>query len=179
MMPMTTGEAEDRHPTTCPRERRPDAPTGGEERRSASRQTDSLSPGHPRSRARAVIRVYYRIWRARSIFAAHRAYRAGHGATDEDPFFVHPHEPGRRSPAPVLREAIRRTCRQLRLDPPWVHGDNCRYGADVGLVHRRPGWMTERGLSMLMLDPQYPAHIPQPPEPPARVRPHHARGPER
>jgi len=118
---------------------------------------------------------------ARPIFAAHRAYRAGHGATDEEPFFVHPHEPGRRSPAPVLREAIRRTCRQLRLDPPWVHGDNCRYGADVGLVHRRHGWMTERGLTMLMLDPQYPAHIPQPPrpDPPARVRPHEVRGPDR
>lgn len=108
-----------------------------------------------------------------SIFAAHRAYRIGRGATDEDPFFVHPREPGRRSPATLLREAIRRSCHQLRINPPWIHGDDCRYGGDVGLIGRRHGWMIERGLSMLMLDPQYPVHIPQPPRPrlALRVRP--------
>jgi hypothetical protein len=112
---------------------------------------------------------------------AHRAYRVGHGATDEDPFFVHPRDPRRRSPAASLREAIRRTCHQLRIDPPWIHGDNCRYGGDVGLIHRRHGWMIERGLSMLMLDPQYPVHIPQPPHPgpQARGRPRQARQLER
>jgi hypothetical protein len=111
---------------------------------------------------------------ARSIFAAHRAYRVGQGATDDDPFFVHPREPGCRSPALSLREAIRRSCHQLRIDPPWIHGDNCRYGADVGLIHRRHGWTIERGLSLLTLDLQYPVHLPQPPHPapPARVRPH-------
>jgi hypothetical protein len=108
---------------------------------------------------------------ARSIFAAHRAYRVdearraplrvGQGAIDDDPLFVHPREPGRRSPAGLLREAIRRSCRRLRIDPPWIHGDNCRYGADVGLIHRRYGWMVERGLSLLMLDAQYPVLIPQ------------------
>lgn len=116
-----------------------------------------------------------------SIFAAHRAHRVGRGATDEDPFFVHPREPGRRSPAPLLREAIRRSCRRLRIDPPWIHGDDCRYGSDVGLIHRRHGWMIERGLSMLMLDPQYPAHIPQPPHPRpvVRIRPRRAEWSER
>jgi hypothetical protein len=76
---------------------------------------------------------------------------------------------------------IRRTCRQLRIDPPWIHGDDCRYGGDVGLIPRRHGWMIERGLSMLMLDPQYPARIPQPPHPrpPARGRPRLARRLER
>ncbi|MDN5750252.1 MAG: hypothetical protein L0H64_17365 [Pseudonocardia sp.] len=105
-----------------------------------------------------------------SILAAHRAYRVGRSATDEDPLFVHPREPGSRSPAPVLREAIRRSCHRLRIDPPWTHGGGCRYGGDVGLVARRHGWMVERGLSMLMLDPQYPAHIPQPPRPRPVVR---------
>lgn len=110
-----------------------------------------------------------------SVFAAHRASRVGRGATEQDPLFVHPHEPGSRSPAPVLREAIRRSCHQLRIDPPWIHGDDCRYGGDVGLVARRRGWMIERGLSMLMLDPQYPVHIPQPPRP----RPPAGAGPRR
>ena len=109
---------------------------------------------------------------ARSIFAAHRAYRVGQarhapvkelGEIDDDPFFAHPHDPERRSPEPCLGEAIRRTCRRLRIDPPWIHGDDCHYGPDIGLIGRRHGWMTERGLYLHRSNPHRPVHIPRPP----------------
>ncbi|GAB1639604.1 hypothetical protein [Krasilnikovia sp. MM14-A1259] len=88
---------------------------------------------------------------ARSIIAAHLAYRRGQGAEDHDPYFVHRLDP-RREPTAMLREAAVRTCRRLNLNPPWLHRDPCKYGADVGLTRRTQGWLVERGLALAQLD---------------------------
>ncbi|MES9604027.1 MULTISPECIES: hypothetical protein [Actinomadura] len=73
---------------------------------------------------------------ARALLTAHLAYRCGEGAADHDPLFAHPDH---RNPATMLREAIRRTCRTLGLDPPWMHPRNCINGMDVGQVPRTIG----------------------------------------
>jgi len=103
-----------------------------------------------------------------------RAFVPKSGATDEDPLFTHPRQPGRRSTERLLRELIRRSCHKLGIDPPWMHGGDCRYGADAGLIRRRYGWMIERGLALLTSNPEHPVQFPQPPciAPPGRVRPH-------
>jgi hypothetical protein len=36
--------------------------------------------------------------------------------------------------------------------PPWLHRDPCRFGGDIGLYQRVFGWLTERGLSVHLLD---------------------------
>ncbi|MGH3572219.1 MAG: hypothetical protein ACRDR6_29910 [Pseudonocardiaceae bacterium] len=100
---------------------------------------------------------------AQAIFAAHRAYRVRQGATDADPYFAYPREPQRHCTERILRGAIRRTCHTLGIDPPWMHGGDCRYGADIGLTPRRRGWMIERGVSLLMIDPDHPIDVPRPP----------------
>ena len=86
-------------------------------------------------------------WYARSIIAAHLAYRRSEGAEDADPYFVHRHDP-RRQPTAALREAAIRACRRLHLNPPWLHRDPCRYGADIAVTERTQGWMVERGLAL-------------------------------
>jgi len=88
---------------------------------------------------------------ARGIVAAHLAYRRIQGGGDDDPFFVNGHAAGR-SPAALLRNGAIRTCRRLNLNLPWLHGDSCMWGTDVGSNPRTYGWMTERGLSLLKLD---------------------------
>jgi hypothetical protein len=35
----------------------------------------------------------------------------------------------------------------IGYDMPWLHGGDCRYGADIGLSLRESGWLAERGLS--------------------------------
>ena len=84
---------------------------------------------------------------ARPIIAAHLAYRRVQGAQDTDPYFVHREVPGR-APTAVLRIAAQRACQRLHLNPPWLHRDPCRYGADIGLTPRTRGWLVERGLSL-------------------------------
>lgn len=88
---------------------------------------------------------------ARPIIAAHLAYRRAHGADDDDPYFVHSLDP-RREPTATMREAAIRICRRLHLNPPWLHRDPCKYGADVALNRRTQGWLVERGLSLAQLD---------------------------
>ncbi|MGR6924321.1 hypothetical protein ACU635_59525 [[Actinomadura] parvosata] len=105
---------------------------------------------------------------ARPLLAAHLAYRRDQGAADGEPYFLHPREAGR-DPQDVLRAAIRRTCHRLGLDPPWLHGDDCRYGADIGLTARRPSWMSERGLRVTWITVHDGLHIPRP-APPSLLR---------
>ena len=83
---------------------------------------------------------------ARPLFAAHLAYRRASGAAGTDPYFAHPRDPGGKPPTDVLRAAIRSTTRRIGLDLPWMHGDDCRYGADIGLTWRGQSWLGERGL---------------------------------
>lgn len=64
-----------------------------------------------------------------------------------------------RSGTGALREAIIRTCDRLNLDPPWMHRDPCRHGADRGVRPRLHGWLAERGLSLHQLDPVLVAHL--------------------
>ena len=97
-------------------------------------------------RARVVIPEH-----ARWIIAAHLAYRRIQGGGDDDPFFVNEYEAGR-SPDTLLHNRANRTCLRLNLNLPWLHGDSCRSGADVGFHARTFGWMNERGLSLVELD---------------------------
>jgi hypothetical protein len=106
---------------------------------------------------------------ARPLFAAHLAYRRASGASGSDPYFVHPRDPGQ-TPKESLREAIRRTSRQIGLDLPWVHGDGCRYGADIGVSWRGQSWLGERGLRLARTGPGQDQTI-TPPRPLACARP--------
>ncbi|MEV3986910.1 hypothetical protein [Nonomuraea sp. NPDC049758] len=105
---------------------------------------------------------------ARPLLAAHLAHRRDQGAAEAEPYFLHPRDPGR-DPHDVLRAAIHRTCHRLGLDPPWLHGDDCRYGADIGLTARRPSWMSERGLRVAWITGHDELHIPRP-APPSLLR---------
>ena len=75
---------------------------------------------------------------ARPIIAAHLAYRRLQGADDHDPFFAYRHDP-RRRPTAALREAAIRLCERINLNPPWLHRDPCKYGADIGAEPAHPG----------------------------------------
>ncbi|MBB6347229.1 hypothetical protein FHU36_003774 [Nonomuraea muscovyensis] len=68
---------------------------------------------------------------ARALFIAHLAHRRRQDAADRDPYFVHLHA-AHRDPQMLLLGAIRRTCQQIGLDPPWLHGEDCPHGSDVG-----------------------------------------------
>jgi hypothetical protein len=97
---------------------------------------------------------------ARPILAAHRAYRMNRTGTDG--WHLFPIAPDAHMPRPAtgaLREAIIRTCEWLNLDPPWMHRDPCRHGADRGVRPRLHGWLAERGLSLHQLDPVLVAHL--------------------
>jgi len=107
---------------------------------------------------------------ARPILAAHLAYRLSQGAAGSDPYFTHPRDPGSRSPERILRNAVTRTCRKIGYEMPWMHGGDCRYGADIGLTEREPGWLAERGLSLYRIDPAIRDRVPQH-GPPRRYRP--------
>lgn len=99
---------------------------------------------------------------ARPILAAHRAYRMSSTGPDGWHLFPTPPEASKARPATgALREAIIRTCDWLNLDPPWMHRDPCRHGADAGLRQRMHGWLAERGLSVHQLDPVLVAHLHQ------------------
>ncbi|MFC5753616.1 hypothetical protein [Actinomadura rugatobispora] len=93
---------------------------------------------------------------ARTLLTAHLAYRRGQDATDDDPLFPHPQH---RNPVTMLRETIRRTCRTLGLDPPWMHPGSCVNGLDVGQIPRTVGWLVERGLTVTALDPDLAAAL--------------------
>jgi hypothetical protein len=96
---------------------------------------------------------------ARPILAAHLAYRRAAGARDPHPLFVHPTDPAQ----PVhhgLRTAIQHINERINLNPPWMHRSPCRWGADVGLHPRSPSWLTERGLSLHLVDA--PFHLQTP-----------------
>jgi len=88
---------------------------------------------------------------ARPIIAAHLAFRRLQGAQDTDPYFVHSRVPGR-DPTAMLRIAAQNAFQRLHLNPPWLHRDPCRYGADIGLTPRTKGWLVERSLSLAQLD---------------------------
>lgn len=79
---------------------------------------------------------------ARVILAAHRAYRLIQGAGDADPLFVAPRT-GEQASYAAMRQTAIRTAGRLRIMPPWLHPDPCRYGADIGLRHAcSDGWLT-------------------------------------
>jgi len=98
------------------------------------------------------------------LLAAHRAYRRGQGAGDRDPLFVHPTECGR-VPDAILREAVIRTCARINISPPWMHGNDCHHGTDIGINPRTHGWCVERGLSLHRLDDRITVHLPRRPRP--------------
>ncbi len=105
---------------------------------------------------------------ARPILAAHLAYRRGAGASDEHPLFVHPSDKAQ----PVhhgLRLGIQRINERINLNPPWLHRHPCRWGADVGLTARSPGWLTERGLSVHLVGAPFRLQMPTAPRPRARA----------
>jgi hypothetical protein len=90
---------------------------------------------------------------ARSLFTAHLAYRRESGAASADPYFVHPRDPAAKPATEILRAAIRSTAQRIGLDLPWIHGDDCRYGADIGLTWRGHSWPGERGLQLARTGP--------------------------
>lgn len=108
---------------------------------------------------------------AGSLFAAHLAYRRESGAASTDPYFAHPRDPANKPATDVLRAAIRSTAQRIGLDLPWLHGDDCRYGADIGLTWRGHSWLAERGLRLARAGPGQDQTI-TPPRPivPARPR---------
>lgn len=82
----------------------------------------------------------------RPLIAAHAAWRRYSGAGDQSQLFTHPQ--GKRVYA-RLRNTINTALAQLNYrEPPWLHSDPCRHGADDGLVPRTQGWLIERGLSV-------------------------------
>ena len=95
---------------------------------------------------------------ARPIIAAHLAYRRLQGANDHDPYFAYRHDL-RRRPTAALREAAIRLCERIHVNPPWLHRDPCKYGADIGLTPRTHGWLIERSLALAQLD-RYTAAAP-------------------
>ncbi|WP_242911478.1 hypothetical protein [Actinomadura terrae] len=95
---------------------------------------------------------------ARTLLTVHLAYRRNEGAGDDDPLFTHPADQ-HRNPTPMLRDAIRRTCRALGLDPPWMHPASCINGLDIGHLPRAVGWLVERGLTVTTLDPDLAAAL--------------------
>ncbi|MGW3353046.1 hypothetical protein ACWDA3_57985 [Nonomuraea rubra] len=99
---------------------------------------------------------------ARHLLAAHQALRRRQNAGDDEPLFLNDHDPAR-SPAAILHERTIRTCRRLNLNPPWLHRDPCKYGADVGLTPRSYGWLTERALVLRQLDRDLIARLTSPP----------------
>lgn len=92
---------------------------------------------------------------ARRLIVAHLSYRQIQGAGEQDPFFLNNHDSDR-SPAAPLRSRISATCRRLNLNTPWLHSNDCTFGADVGLTPRSYGWLQERGLSLHQLAPGIP-----------------------
>lgn len=96
---------------------------------------------------------------ARSVLAAHLAYRRHQRATFRDRFFLHTRVP-ERDPGAELREATIRTCERIKRPVPWLHRNPCRHGADQGLNPRVQGWLTERGLELHQLDRDVAARVP-------------------
>ena len=107
---------------------------------------------------------------ARPLFAAHLAYRRKSGAASTDPYFAHPRDPANKPATDVLRAAIRSTAQRIGLDLPWLHGDDCRYGADIGLTWRGRSWLGERGLVLARTGPGQDQTI-TPPRPIVPARP--------
>ncbi len=107
---------------------------------------------------------------ARPLFAAHLAYRRASGADGSDPYLVHPRDPRNKSPTDGLRAVIRSTLQRLGLDLPWMHADDCRHGADIGLTWRGRTWLGERGLRLARTGPGQDQTI-TPPRPIRCARP--------
>jgi hypothetical protein len=99
---------------------------------------------------------------ARVLLAAHHAYRRHHGARTEDPFFTDPTKPADAATYSRLRSHAVRTAARLHHTPGWLHQNDCRFGADIGLHWRPFGWLTERGLSVHLLDPALADRVPHP-----------------
>lgn len=96
------------------------------------------------------------------LFTAHLAHRRLQGANDDVPFFAHPRE-RHRSPTAGPAQGIRRTCETLQMPtPPWLHSGDCKFGADRGLIQRTQGWLTERCLTVHLLDPTGLPHVEHP-----------------
>jgi hypothetical protein len=90
---------------------------------------------------------------ARHLFTAHLAYRRQAGAASTDPYFAHPRDLAGKAATENLRGAIRATAQRIGLDLPWMHGDGCRYGTDIGLTWRGHSWLGERGLRLARTGP--------------------------
>lgn len=88
---------------------------------------------------------------AHVLLAAHRTYRLLQGAQVTDPLFTAPRT-GEQATHTGLRATAARTVARLHQTPQWLHGDDCRYGGDIGLNRRVFGWLIERGLSVHLLD---------------------------
>ncbi len=43
-----------------------------------------------------------------------------------------------------------------------MHRSPCRWGADVGVTPRSPGWLSERGLSLHLVDTPFHLRLPAP-----------------
>ena len=108
---------------------------------------------------------------ARPLFAAHLAYRRESDAASTDPYFAHPRDPANKPATEILHAAIRSTAQRIGLDLPWMHGDDCRHGADIGLTWREQTWLAERGQRLVRTGPGQDQGI-TPPRPivPARPR---------
>lgn len=99
---------------------------------------------------------------ARVLIAAHHAYRRQHDARSSDPFFTNRSKPDEQATYSGMREHAVRTAARLHRTPGWLHRDDCRFGADIGL-HRRPfGWLIERGLSVHILNPHLAQRLTHP-----------------
>ncbi|MFJ2863982.1 hypothetical protein [Kitasatospora sp. NPDC087314] len=92
-------------------------------------------------RTRYPIQMPAPVW---PVLAAHLAYRQAQGAGPDDPYFIHPHQPGRISPERSLRECVVRTSHRLHLSPGWLHRSHCRHGDQ--LAQHPDGWLTDRAL---------------------------------
>ena len=108
---------------------------------------------------------------ARPLFAAHLAYRRESDAASTDPYFAHPRDPANKPATEILHAAIRSTAQRIGLDLPWMHGDDCRHGADIGLTWREQSWLAERCQRLVRTGPGQDQGI-TPPRPivPARPR---------
>jgi hypothetical protein len=101
---------------------------------------------------------------ARTLLRAHLALRRGQGSIDTDPYFSHPSDHCG-DPQRLLLGVIRRTCEQIGLDPPWLHGEDCPRGSDIGQSARTPSWLTERGLHLARVGADPMLVIPRPAPP--------------
>jgi hypothetical protein len=84
-----------------------------------------------------------------------RLHAEGHGRAPNPTGEAQPVHPG-------LRLGIQRLNDRINLNPPRMHRSPCGWGADVGVTPRSPGWLTERGLSLHLVDAPFHLRLPAP-----------------